>query len=62
VITDLMNGALAASVPPPDENWARDPGEPAGAASEMPHPGSAEPVQGDSPLVHNLIPIRNAFY
>jgi hypothetical protein len=36
VITDLMNGALAAPAPPPDENWARDQGEPTGAASEMP--------------------------
>ncbi len=36
VITDLMNGEFAAPVPPPDENWSRDPGENEGAASEMP--------------------------
>jgi hypothetical protein len=49
VITDLMNGAFAAPVPPPDENWSRDPGEAAGAASEMPRHQSAateEAVEG----------------
>jgi hypothetical protein len=44
VITDLMNGALAAAVPPPEGAWARDPGEPAGATGEMPQRVS---VQGD---------------
>lgn len=41
VITDLINGALAASAPPPEDSWAQDPGEPPAAASEMPlHPGA----------------------
>jgi len=41
VITDLINGALAADEPPPQGDWAQDPGEPPEAASEMPlHPGT----------------------
>jgi hypothetical protein len=36
VITDLVNGTLAASEPPPEDSWAQDPGEPPAAASEMP--------------------------
>jgi hypothetical protein len=41
VITDLINGALAADEPPPQDSWAQDPGERPEAASEMPlHPGA----------------------
>jgi hypothetical protein len=60
VITDLMNGALAAALPPPEEGWARDPGEPAGAASEMPQPISVEGDLADTGelLGQNKIPLR----
>ena len=47
VISDLVNGALAAPVAAEDENWARDFGEPAGAASEMPPHGDGLPPEGD---------------
>jgi hypothetical protein len=60
VITDLMNGALAAALPPPEEGWARDPGEPVGAASEMPQPISVEGDLADTGelLGQNKIPLR----
>jgi hypothetical protein len=32
-------------MPLPDEGWARDIGEPAGAASEMPEPNGLPPEQ-----------------
>jgi hypothetical protein len=67
VITDLMNGALAAAVPPsetPDEAWARDPGEAQGAAGEMPQPASAEGDLADTGelLGQNKIPLRWNYY
>jgi len=60
VITDLMNGALSAAVPPPEENWAGDPGEPAGAAAEMPHAQSlpTEPFETGAILAQDLVPFR----
>jgi hypothetical protein len=46
VITDIINGAeFAIPMPLPDEGWARDIGEPAGAASEMPEPNGLPPEQ-----------------
>jgi hypothetical protein len=41
VITDLINGVLAADEPAPEGSWAQDPGEPPEAASEMPPHQSA---------------------
>lgn len=48
VITDLINGALSASEPPPEGSWAQDPGEPAGAASEMPLHTSVDAGNSDA--------------
>jgi hypothetical protein len=51
-ITDLVNGALAAAAPPasPDDDWARDIGEPAESAHEMPQKDSLPPeTQGNDP-------------
>jgi hypothetical protein len=59
VITDLMNGPLAADVPPPEEAWAHDPGEPAGATGEMPQHVSVEGDLADTGelLAQNKIPL-----
>ncbi len=48
VITDLVNGELAADTPiaPSGENWARDIGEPAESAQEMKLPNSLPPETG----------------
>ncbi len=64
VITDLMNGLLAAAVPPPEEAWALDPGEPAGAAGEMPQPVSVEGDLADTGelLGQNKIPLRRKYF
>jgi len=48
VITDLVNGALAAAVPAPDENWAHDLGEPVEDSSEMPRHPSLAPDAADA--------------
>jgi hypothetical protein len=47
-ITDLVNGALAAAAPPlvPDDDWARDIGEPAELAHEMPTKDALPPETG----------------
>jgi hypothetical protein len=49
-ITDLVNGELAAAIPasPPDDNWARDIGEPAEAAHEMPTAPALPPETGNN--------------
>ena len=49
-ITDLVNGALAAAAPelPPDDDWARDIGEPAELAHEMPHKDALPPETGNN--------------
>jgi len=57
VITDLLNGALAAQAPLGDEDWARDPGETEGAASEMPRNRSAAPEQAVEGLPLAQIPM-----
>ena len=49
-ITDLVNGALAAAAPdvPPDDDWARDIGEPADLAHEMPPKDALPPETGNN--------------
>jgi hypothetical protein len=57
VITDLINGELSAgvAVAAPDENWARDIGEPAEISNEMPGKESLPPeTQGDGQRSDNF--------
>ncbi len=63
VITDLVNGTLAACATPPQGSWAQDPGEPPGAASEMPAHSAVDTDSFDAGtlLEQTKIPIRNIY-